>query len=440
MAAAAAAAVAAQAAIDAQAATDATAAALRAGAPAAVALAARFSLSPAHASNDVINYGTSDGMKLYNKATKPQTNEYDGSSDFLRLFLAVFEDHADESNWGLNVTVPTANGPRELASRYGQITADELRAHVTTFSGTQTRQAQNSSQMLVYLKGSLDDNFKLEVYMNASSYTLAGVESGELFLMEIISLVNADTRATVGYLRESLSMLPAIVAKLNNDIKAINKYINNQVDALNARGESSSDLMTNIFKAYATVQDKDFVRYIDDLKTQYEDGRLNMTADKLMMLGYQKFKNLNLHQTWQAPTQEEKNDIVALSTLSEEMVALKTTIAGLKEQLGTKKKTGGDGGGDKWAWKATAPNANQAKTKQVNNKTYHWCPNHVKWCIHTPAECKGLAKATTESAPPSTVTTTTTASSDASAAKRKLELATAFNTFCEDSDDGNDII
>ena len=68
--------------------------------------------------------------------------------------------------------------------------------------------------------------------MNASSYTLAGVESGELFLMEIISLVNADTRATVGYLRESLSMLPSIVTKLNNDIKAINKYINNQVESL----------------------------------------------------------------------------------------------------------------------------------------------------------------------------------------------------------------
>ena len=208
-------------------------AAQQANAPAAVALATRFSLSPAHASNNVINYGTSDGMKLYNKATKPGF-EYDGTSDFLRLFLEVFKDHAAESNWGPNVTIMTANGPRELASRYGQITDAELRTHVTTFSGTQTRQAQNSSQMLVYLKGSLDDNFKLEVYMNASSYTLAGVESGELFLMEIISLVNADTRATVGYLRESLYMLPNIVTKLNNDIKAINKYINNQVDALNA--------------------------------------------------------------------------------------------------------------------------------------------------------------------------------------------------------------
>jgi hypothetical protein len=51
--------------------------------------------------------------------------------------------------------------------------------------------------------------------------------------------VNADTRTTVGYLRESLSMLPSLVAKLNNDIKL--------------------DLTTNIFKAYATIQDKDLV-------------------------------------------------------------------------------------------------------------------------------------------------------------------------------------
>ena len=168
---------------------------------------------------------------------------------------------------------------------------------MTSFSGSQTRLAQNSAQMLTYLKGSLDDTFKLEVYMNAASYTIAGTESGELFLMEIIKLVNADMRATAGYLRESLTVLPLMVVKLNNDIKAINKYINNQVEALTQRGEITSDLMTNVFKAYAVVQDKDFVRYIDDLKTQYEDGRLNMDADKLMMLGYQKFKNLNLHQT-----------------------------------------------------------------------------------------------------------------------------------------------
>jgi hypothetical protein len=137
--------------------------------------------------------------------------------------------------------------------------------------------------------------------MNTALYTLAGVESSGLFLMEIITLVNTDTRATVGYLRESLTVLPSMVLKPNNNIKAINKYINNQVDALHQQGEISSDIMTNIFKAYVVVHDEDFVVYIDDLKTQYKDGRLDMTSDKLMMLGYQKFKNLNLHQTWETP-------------------------------------------------------------------------------------------------------------------------------------------
>jgi hypothetical protein len=197
--------------------------------------------------------------------------------------------------------------------------------------------------------------------------------------------------------------------------------------------------MTNIFKAYATVQDKDFVRYIDDLKTQYEDGRLDMDADKLMMLGYQKFKNLNLHQTWEAPTQDDKNDVVALSTLSEELLALKTTIAGLKDQLAPNKGKKFDG--DKWAWKDKAPTAGQAHTKQFNGKTYHYCPNHEKWCIHTPAECKGITKANSSgsTAPSRTISTTPTDDSDA-ASKRKLELTSAFNIFVGDSDDGYDAI
>ena len=28
------------------------------------------------------------------------------------------------------------------------------------------------------------------------------------------------------------------------------------------------------------------------------------------------------------------------------------------------------------------------------DKTYHWCPHHLMWCIHTPAQCtKGSGQA-----------------------------------------------
>jgi hypothetical protein len=86
--------------------------------------------------------------------------------------------------------------------------------------------------------------------MSAGLYTLAGVEVGELFLWQIIKLVNADTRATVGYIREKLTILPRVMLKLNSDVHKINKWINNQVKSLTSRGEVSNDLMTNIFKRH----------------------------------------------------------------------------------------------------------------------------------------------------------------------------------------------
>jgi hypothetical protein len=402
-----------------------------------------FSLSPAKQTNNVIDYSTSDGMKLFAKATKPQKTEYDGSSDGLRLFLGNFRDHANTSNWNANITVATATGTQDLPSHYGLITEAELAAHVATFNNTPTRLAQNSAQMIIYLKESLDDNFKLEVYMHAGLYTVASVEVGELFLWQVIKLVNADTRATVGHIRESLTMLPRVTLKLNSDVKEINKWVNNQMAALTSRGETSDDLMTNLFKGYAVVQDKQFVSYIADLKTQYEDGRIDMDADKLMMMGYQKFKNLGLSETLAAPA-IEKTDIVALKTATEELMALKTTVEQLQAQLGNKKPKNGDT--DKWAWKAIAPKANQSQTKQVNNKTYHWCPNHVKWCIHTPADCKGFAKATVPTSISGSTTTTNTSMTPGTeepsveASKRKLELTNAFNAFILEADDGEDCI
>ena len=35
------------------------------------------------------------------------------------------------------------------------------------------------------------------------------------------------------------------------------------------------------------------------------------------------------------------------------------------------------------------PVEGEPKTKSMNNKTYHWCPNHQCWTVHTPAECQG---------------------------------------------------
>ena len=48
----------------------------------------------------------------------------------------------------------------------------------------------------------------------------------------------------------------------------------------------------------------------------------------------------------------------------------------------------------KYAWKRVPPKSGEPSTKKVysdgKTKTYHWCPYHSQWTIHSSAECKRL--------------------------------------------------
>ena len=47
--------------------------------------------------------------------------------------------------------------------------------------------------------------------------------------------------------------------------------------------------------------------------------------------------------------------------------------------------------GDKYAWKLVPPASGEPKSKEVNKKTYHFCPHHNEgaglWVLHSPAKC-----------------------------------------------------
>ena len=56
-----------------------------------------------------------------------------------------------------------------------------------------------------------------------------------------------------------------------------------QRDLLATHGETSNDLLTNLFTtAYETLQDQPFHQDIAGLENKYNDGRLNFDADALM--------------------------------------------------------------------------------------------------------------------------------------------------------------
>jgi hypothetical protein len=80
----------------AQAAVDLAAAQAATGGPAGPVV---FALTPALASNDLINYSTGEGIKLYGKAIAPLDTLYNGDSASLRLFLSKVQQRANQSGW-----------------------------------------------------------------------------------------------------------------------------------------------------------------------------------------------------------------------------------------------------------------------------------------------------------------------------------------------------
>ena len=42
------------------------------------------------------------------------------------------------------------------------------------------------------------------------------------------------------------------------------------------------------------------------------------------------------------------------------------------------------------AWMLVAPKDGEPKTKTVDNKSWHWCPNHNRWACHKASKCLAL--------------------------------------------------
>ena len=157
------------------------------------------------------------------------------------------------------------------------------------------------------------------------------------------------------------------------------------------------DLLINLFKAYLSVKDKEFVRYIDAKKDSYDEGN-EITPDELMNLASNKFKLLKQTGKWEAPDENEEK-LLALQT---EIKKLKQKARNIQERPGKERKRKGDRDATKTPrpdWLENHVKPNQVKdTKQWKNNTYHWCSPETggkcdgKWRVHKPSKCKGIRK------------------------------------------------
>jgi hypothetical protein len=211
------------------------------------------------------------------------------------------------------------------------------------------------------------------------------VPAGALLLKLIISNAHVDSRATVTFIRNSLRKLDAKMIQLDSNVVEFNLYVKAQVLSLAQRGETTTDLLVNLFEGYKAADDVEFKDLLKRKENEYNEGK-DVTVQNLMADMVAKYRSRVLHKEWSAPTKEQEQ-ILALSAQVQQLKSVQKAPKQPKPAGVVPKKAKKD---NKWAWKDVLPQAGEATTKDFEGKQYQHvnCPFHKdKWVCHTVDEC-----------------------------------------------------
>ena len=356
-----------------------------------------FALTPATAVGGIIDYTTAAGRKLYSSATaKLEEDLFDCTADDLYAFLKALKDRAREFGWDeqgvgiMSIPDDPANPVnfRSLIDHHGEITIDDLMAFEQTYVGAQNRSAQDSAQLYRCLMASISKEGKRKILVWEDQYTINGLGSGNLLLKIIVRESHLDTNATSASIRTKLTDLDKYLPTIGHDIVKFNTYVKLLIDGLRSRGETTQDLLINLFKGYMACSDREFVAYIKRKQDGFEEGA-DVEPDQLMKNAADKYKTLLQKGSWNAPDANE-----------EKILALQSEIRKLK-----KKSTTGQGGKsnkrakaskEKPSWFHERPKtADLHKSREWNGKTWWFCHPDTggkcdgKYRLHKPSQCQG---------------------------------------------------
>lgn len=362
-----------------------------------------FALTPALISQQYLNYSLTADVKLYYKAIAPLSVKFDLTPANMRGFLQALYDKATDSNWLMTMTFVVRAIQFDLIKQYGSISLSDVRTYALTYTGTQSRHAQNSNQIYACLSESLTPEAKNKVALETSQFSINDVNDGLLYFKVIVGLAHIDTRATVTVIRTRLSSLDTKISEVQDNITDLNQYVKTQMDELGARGQRTDDLLVNLFKAYKACGDESFRLWIGTKEDLYNEGA-DLNPEELMSLAENKYRTLSESGHWMQKSSAQKR-IVAMAAQIQTLEKGKSASVkkpDVKKPYLDKKGNGKDAGRFKkgkdknsnWDWADKAPTADQPKEKDVDGKHFRWCTYHKekgtggKWVQHSLADCK----------------------------------------------------
>jgi hypothetical protein len=376
---------------EAQAAQAALAAAQENQAPAAGPVT--YAGNPAMAVQGLIDYTSKQGTYLYEKATKALPSEMDCKPNKSYLFIEQLTDRSKASDWSELITVTTPAGEINILDRHGSATMEQLKedAH-NRYIGKSSRMEQCSIQMAECLMNSLTAAAQMTIRLKKDEYTVGGVAIGILMFKVIMKTTTLDSEITSRHIRTKIQDLHIFAKQVGGDVKQIKEYFNLLVVELASRGQVCEDARDHVLKAFKACEDRSFKEWVGRTQDAIDVGKEDLSAKQLLDLGLFKYERLVMEGEWQAPSPEEAQ-IVALRAEIEELQAMGATMNEDKNAHGkatnSQGKSSSMAGPDKPPWMVKPPAEGEPKSKIVNKKEYFWCPNHLAYGRHTPAECRG---------------------------------------------------
>jgi hypothetical protein len=272
-----------------------------------------FAIAPALTDSAVIDYRTVSGSKLYRAATQKLAEPFNVTAAELKPFLHGIGDRARFSGWRDVLAIPKDLDDPDIAGRdttnlltqYGCLTLKQVRDHALSYYLTKSRAVQDSNQMYVCIMNTLTKEGRAKVVLHEKEYTFGNGDyvSGPVLLKVVIMESYIDTNATTRHIRQHLSQLHEYILTIDSDIEIFNLYVNGLINSLAARGQSTQDLLANLFKGYKAATDDVFVKYIEKKEEDYDDGH-DIQPMRLMELARNKYKTMVEENKWKAPSED----------------------------------------------------------------------------------------------------------------------------------------
>jgi len=385
-------------------------------------------------------------FQTYMLGIKPlsEMDKFDCREENLKKFLDAFGMKESLMGWRNLFTITVNGAPRHIPTEWGRITVENVSVAMAVVHAANARTTQDSCMSGVCLWESLTGDARNKVTSYANHYTFDGYASGPVLLRAIIACTHIDTRAANERVLRDLENLAAVMVQLNSDIQAFNLYVEGKYRELRARGQTDPAAITHLFQGYEAASDEPFVAWIKRHHDNVDDGTANFTADQLMQMAKRKYADMAKNGTWARPNADQEKIIALTGEVAKIHRAIKK-LANKKEnqRADNRKNTNTNNNShqnrvprpirEEDRWRYVPPDKNAPRTKNKNNKTYHWCPNHADgkgmWTLHAPDNCrnkKGKDGSQKKQEAPKTIEL-----------KPKVYFNATTATFDDDDDEGN---